>query len=160
MLLFIVNPFSSLARWHEEVWRHYLLSALQPRVLGGWHPHQRSRIPDRVLIGGEDPRAIEDLTAIYGKWGPAERIVHCPISGAANYPSSPPILFWPSASARSKSIAALWEATAADVQYVARAMGSDSRLGAKFLKAGPGLAVASSLRSSSSLCTCAATTQG
>ena len=36
------------------------------------------------------------------------------------------------------SIAALCEATGADVQEVARAIGSDSRLGAKFLKAGPG----------------------
>ena len=35
-------------------------------------------------------------------------------------------------------IAALCEATGADVQEVARAIGSDSRLGAKFLKAGPG----------------------
>lgn len=36
------------------------------------------------------------------------------------------------------SIAALCEATVADVQEVARAIGSDSRLGSKFLKAGPG----------------------
>ena len=36
------------------------------------------------------------------------------------------------------SIAALCEATGADVQEVARAIGTDSRLGAKFLKAGPG----------------------
>ena len=36
------------------------------------------------------------------------------------------------------SIAALCEATGADVQEVARAIGSDSRIGAKFLKAGPG----------------------
>jgi UDPglucose 6-dehydrogenase len=36
------------------------------------------------------------------------------------------------------SIAALCEATRADVQGVARAIGSDSRLGPKSLKAGPG----------------------
>jgi len=36
------------------------------------------------------------------------------------------------------SIAALCEATGADVQEVARAIGTDSRLGSKFLKAGPG----------------------
>jgi hypothetical protein len=36
------------------------------------------------------------------------------------------------------SIAALCEATGADGQEVARAIGSDSRLGAKFLKTGPG----------------------
>ena len=36
------------------------------------------------------------------------------------------------------SIAALCEATGADVQEVARAIGIDSRLGSKFLKAGPG----------------------
>ena len=29
--------------------------------------------PDRVLIGGEDPSAIEALAAIYGQWVPAER---------------------------------------------------------------------------------------
>ena len=31
--------------------------------------------PDRVLIGGEDPVAIEALVAIYGQWVPAERIL-------------------------------------------------------------------------------------
>ena len=36
------------------------------------------------------------------------------------------------------SIAALCEATGADVQEVARAIGTYSRLGSKFLKAGPG----------------------
>ena len=36
------------------------------------------------------------------------------------------------------SIAALCEATGADVREVARAIGTYSRLGSKFLKAGPG----------------------
>jgi UDPglucose 6-dehydrogenase len=31
--------------------------------------------PDRVLIGGDDPSAIEALAAIYGQWVPAERIL-------------------------------------------------------------------------------------
>ena len=31
--------------------------------------------PDRVLIGGEDPAAIEALASIYSGWVPAERIL-------------------------------------------------------------------------------------
>lgn len=32
-------------------------------------------LPDRVLIGGEDPAVIEALACIYGQWVPLERIV-------------------------------------------------------------------------------------
>ena len=31
--------------------------------------------PDRVLIGGDDPAAIDALAAVYGQWVPAERIL-------------------------------------------------------------------------------------
>jgi UDP-N-acetyl-D-mannosaminuronate dehydrogenase len=64
-----------------------------------------------------------------------------PTSGAVSSPSSPPTPSSPTQNtipSSINSIAALCEATGADVQEVARAISSDSRIGAKFLKAGPG----------------------
>ena len=79
--------------------------------------------PDRVLICGQ--------------WVPAERILR------TNLWSSEPSKLTANAFLAQRissinSIAALCEATGATVQEVARAIGTDSRLGSKFLKAGPG----------------------
>ncbi len=93
--------------------------------------------PDRVLIGGEAPEAIEALAAIYAHWVPQERILRTNIWSselgklAAN-------AFLAQRVSSINSIAAFCEASGADVNEVARAIGSDSRIGAKFLKAGPG----------------------
>ena len=97
--------------------------------------------PDRVLIGGEDPSAIKALAAIYGHWVPAERILRTNLwSSELSKLTANAFLAHPEHSPSSiNSIAALCEASGADVQEVARAIGSDSRLGAKFLKAGPSL---------------------
>jgi UDPglucose 6-dehydrogenase len=93
--------------------------------------------PDRVLIGGDDPQAIAALAAIYGQWVPSERIL------ATNLWSSELSKLTANAFLAQRissinSIAAFCEATGADVQEVAKAIGADSRIGAKFLQAGPG----------------------
>ena len=93
--------------------------------------------PDRVLIGGEDPAAIEALAAIYGQWVPNERIL------ATNLWSSELSKLTANAFLAQRissinSIAALCEATGADVREVGKAIGADSRIGEKFLQAGPG----------------------
>ena len=93
--------------------------------------------PDRVLIGGEDPSAIEALAAIYGQWVPAERIMRTNL-WSSELSKLTANAFLAQRISSINSIAALCEATGADVQEVARAIGSDSRIGAKFLKAGPG----------------------
>ena len=94
--------------------------------------------PDRVLIGGEDPSAVEALVAIYGHWVPAERILRTNL-WSSELSKLTANAFLAQRVSSINSIAALCEATGADVQEVARAIGSDSRIGAKFLKAGPGI---------------------
>jgi UDPglucose 6-dehydrogenase len=93
--------------------------------------------PDRVLIGGDDPAAIEALAGLYGRWVPEKRILRTNLWSselsklAAN-------AFLAQRVSSINAIAAVCEATGADVQEVARAIGSDSRIGSRFLKAGPG----------------------
>ncbi|MEN9495604.1 MAG: nucleotide sugar dehydrogenase [Synechococcaceae bacterium WB4_1_0192] len=93
--------------------------------------------PDRVLIGGEDPAAIDALAAIYSQWVPAERILRTNL-WSSELSKLTANCFLAERISSINSIAAVCEATGADVQEVARAIGADSRIGAKFLKAGPG----------------------
>ena len=93
--------------------------------------------PDRVLIGGEDSAAIDALASIYGNWVPAERILRTNL-WSSELSKLTANAFLAQRISSINSIAALCEATEADVQEVAKAIGSDTRLGSKFLKAGPG----------------------
>ena len=93
--------------------------------------------PDRVLIGGEDPAAIDALAAIYGQWVPAERILRTNL-WSSELSKLTANAFLAQRISSINAIAALCEATGAAVGQVARAIGADSRIGAKFLKAGPG----------------------
>ena len=97
--------------------------------------------PDRVLIGGEQTpeglAAIEKVSAIYARWIPREKIL------ATNLWSSElsklvANAFLAQRISSINSISALCEATGADVDEVARAIGKDSRIGSKFLKASVG----------------------
>jgi UDPglucose 6-dehydrogenase len=93
--------------------------------------------PDRVLIGGEDPEAIEALAGVYGQWVPQDRILRTNL-WSSELSKLTANAFLAQRISSINSIAALCEATGADVQEVAHAIGSDSRIGSKFLKAGPG----------------------
>jgi UDPglucose 6-dehydrogenase len=93
--------------------------------------------PDRVLIGGEDPKAIEALAGVYGHWVPQERILRTNL-WSSELSKLTANAFLAQRISSINSIAALCEATGADVQEVAHAIGTDSRIGSKFLKAGPG----------------------
>ncbi len=93
--------------------------------------------PDRVLIGGEEAAAIEALAAIYGHWVPAERILRTNL-WSSELSKLTANAFLAQRISSINSIAALCEATGADITEVGRAIGTDSRLGSKFLKAGPG----------------------
>ena len=95
------------------------------------------RQPDRVLIGGNDPSAIEALAAIYASWVPQERILRTNI-WSSELSKLTANAFLAQRISSINSIAALCEATEANVQEVAQAIGTDSRIGPKFLKAGPG----------------------
>ena len=93
--------------------------------------------PDRVLIGGENDNAINELSKIYLNWVPKEKILHTNIwsSELAKLTAN---AFLAQRISSINSISAICEATGADVREVSRAIGSDSRIGSKFLDSGPG----------------------
>ena len=93
--------------------------------------------PDRVLIGGENPSAIEALNDIYARWVNKEKILHTNIwsSELAKLTAN---AFLAQRISSINAIGALCEATGADVREVSRAIGADSRIGSKLLDAGPG----------------------
>ena len=93
--------------------------------------------PDRVLIGGENQEAIDSLSAIYSKWVPKNKILETNIwsSELAKLTAN---AFLAQRISSINSISALCEATGADVREVSRAIGSDNRIGSKFLDSGPG----------------------
>ncbi len=93
--------------------------------------------PDRVLIGGEDAAAIESLAGIYGRWVPDQRILRTNL-WSSELSKLTANAFLAQRISSINSIAALCEATGADVREVGRAIGTDSRIGSKFLQAGPG----------------------
>ncbi len=96
------------------------------------------KFPDRIVVGTDDPRAREVLTEIYRPlfinasplMFTGRRTAEL-IKYAANAFLATKITFI-------NEIADLCEAVGANVQDVARGIGSDNRIGAKFLHAGPG----------------------
>ena len=93
--------------------------------------------PDRVLIGGDNLEAMKALREIYSNWVPKEKILFTNIwsSELAKLTAN---AFLAQRVSSINSIAALCEATGADVREVARAIGTDTRIGSKFLDSGPG----------------------
>jgi len=93
--------------------------------------------PDRVLIGGENALSIDALSSIYSRWVVKEKILHTNIwsSELAKLTAN---AFLAQRISSINAIGALCEATGADVREVSRAIGSDSRIGSKFLDSGPG----------------------
>jgi UDPglucose 6-dehydrogenase len=93
--------------------------------------------PDRVLIGGEDPSAIAALAGLYGQWVPSDRILTTNL-WSSELSKLTANAFLAQRISSINGIAAFCEATGADVREVARAIGADSRIGPRFLQAGPG----------------------
>jgi UDPglucose 6-dehydrogenase len=97
--------------------------------------------PDRVLIGGEQTpeglAAIEQVAAIYARWIPREKILTTNL-WSSELSKLVANAFLAQRISSINSISALCEATGADVDEVARAIGKDSRIGPKFLKASVG----------------------
>jgi len=97
--------------------------------------------PDRVLIGGHDTpagrRAQEVLAEIYARWVPRERILTTNI-WSSELSKLVANAFLAQRISSINSISALCEATGADVEEISRAIGMDSRIGPKFLRASVG----------------------
>jgi UDPglucose 6-dehydrogenase len=97
--------------------------------------------PDRILIGGDSTPAgawaIRQLSRVYENWVPSERVI------TTNTWSSELTKLAANAMLAQKissinSISAICEASGADIQEVARAIGADTRIGNKFTQASVG----------------------
>ena len=97
--------------------------------------------PDRVLIGGEHTptgeAAIQKLVDVYAHWVSRDRIITTNL-WSSELSKLVANAFLAQRISSINSISALCEATGADVDEVANAIGKDSRIGAKFLKASVG----------------------
>lgn len=97
--------------------------------------------PDRVLIGGErtpeGEEAMRTLVDVYARWVPRDRIITTNL-WSSELSKLVANAFLAQRISSINSISALCEATGADVDEVATAIGKDSRIGPKFLKASVG----------------------
>lgn len=97
--------------------------------------------PDRVLIGGATTpagrAAIQKLVDVYAHWVPRARILTTNV-WSAELSKLAANAFLAQRVSSINAVSAICERTGADVTDVARAIGSDRRVGAGFLKAGVG----------------------
>ncbi|HEX2612813.1 MAG TPA: UDP-glucose 6-dehydrogenase [Fibrobacteria bacterium] len=97
--------------------------------------------PDRVLIGSrETPEGIaarKKLVDVYAQWVPRDRVIESNV-WSAELSKLVANAFLAQRVSSINSISALCEKTEADVGEVAYAIGTDSRIGPKFLKASVG----------------------
>jgi UDPglucose 6-dehydrogenase len=97
--------------------------------------------PDRILIGGEQTpeglAAIQALASVYQRWVPSDKIITTNL-WSSELSKLVANAFLAQRISSINSISALCEATGADVDEVARAIGTDSRIGPKFLKSSVG----------------------
>lgn len=98
--------------------------------------------PDRVLIGGdinseEGKEAMEALVNIYASWVPREKILTTNV-WSSELSKLTANAFLAQRVSSINAISELCEKTGADVNEVSKAVGMDSRVGPKFLKASVG----------------------
>lgn len=97
--------------------------------------------PDRVLIGGdttpEGQAAVQALVDVYNNWIPRERILTTNV-WSSELSKLTANAFLAQRVSSINSLTELCEKTEADIKEVARAIGTDSRIGPKFLKASVG----------------------
>ena len=97
--------------------------------------------PDRVLIGGdaseEGQKAIRALFDIYANWVPKEKILTTNV-WSSELSKLTANAYLAQRVSSINSLSELCEKTGADINEVAKAIGMDSRIGSKFLKASVG----------------------
>jgi len=97
--------------------------------------------PDRVLIGGdttpEGTKAIEALAAVYANWVPQDRILRTNV-WSSELSKLTANAFLAQRVSSINAMSEICEKTGADVNEVSKAIGMDSRIGAKFLKSSVG----------------------
>lgn len=93
--------------------------------------------PDRILIGGESDEAIEALKDIYQRWVNPDKILTTNL-WSSELSKLTANAFLAQRVSSINAISELCEKTGANVDEVATAIGMDSRIGSKFLKASVG----------------------
>ncbi|MFE3871999.1 UDP-glucose 6-dehydrogenase [Flavobacterium sp. ZS1P70] len=97
--------------------------------------------PDRILIGGdstpEGQNAIQALVAVYANWVPSDKILTTNV-WSSELSKLTANAFLAQRISSINAMSELCEKTGADVNEVAKAIGMDSRIGSKFLKASVG----------------------
>ncbi|HEY0045748.1 MAG TPA: UDP-glucose 6-dehydrogenase [Flavobacterium sp.] len=97
--------------------------------------------PDRVLIGGDDSpegqEAIEALVNVYSNWVGTDKILTTNV-WSSELSKLTANAFLAQRVSSINALSELCEKTGADIKEVARAIGMDSRIGPKFLKASVG----------------------
>ncbi len=93
--------------------------------------------PDRILIGGESEEAIRELFNVYARWVPIDRII------TTNLWSSELSKLVANAMLAQRvssinAVSALCEKTGANVTEIGKAVGTDTRIGNKFLNSSVG----------------------
>jgi UDPglucose 6-dehydrogenase len=99
-------------------------------------------VPDRILIGGDSTKpkgqeAMQALVDIYASWVPNENILTTNV-WSSELSKLTANAFLAQRISSINSLSELCEATGANVQEVAKAIGMDSRIGSKFLNASVG----------------------
>ncbi|MGD9159223.1 MAG: nucleotide sugar dehydrogenase [Desulfobacteraceae bacterium] len=97
--------------------------------------------PDRVLIGSRETeegiRARKEVVEIYANWVPREKIIESNV-WSSELSKLTANAFLAQRVSSINSLSALCERTEADIEEVAYAIGTDSRIGNKFLKSSVG----------------------
>jgi UDPglucose 6-dehydrogenase len=97
--------------------------------------------PDRILIGGdsspEGQNALQSLVAVYANWVATDKILTTNV-WSSELSKLTANAFLAQRISSINAMSELCEKTGADVNEVARAIGMDSRIGSKFLKASVG----------------------
>ena len=97
--------------------------------------------PDRVLIGGAQDesgrKAMDELVEIYAHWVPRERLLTTNV-WSSELSKLTANAFLAQRVSSINAISELCEVTGADVNEIGRAIGTDSRIGPKFLKSSVG----------------------
>ena len=97
--------------------------------------------PDRVLIGGDDSKegqmAVQALVDIYNNWVPKDKIITTNL-WSSELSKLTANAFLAQRVSSINSLSALCEKTGSDIDEITQAIGSDSRIGSKFLKSSVG----------------------
>ena len=131
----LINSDSCLDNKNEKFQKFDILS--NPEFLAEGTAIKDLQNPDRILIGGENQKAINALKEIYLNWVDKSNIL---LSNLWSSELSKLIAnaFLAQRISSINTVSALCEKTGADISEVALAIGADRRIGKLFLETGPG----------------------